>query len=205
MWVRMAVTHITKVQSFKGMKHWPFLCSSFLFMFLPTALHLSSHSYCTAPRPLFCPLCCSSLLFCGGRAAAVSQPVLLPLGSCCRDPSVLPLPLLPLFVIHCVVTLIIMDSAQVFRLSAGSWSPPYRTLFADMRANLHGHAHVQYSAVTRSCANPHTCRALAHIGHKTHTHHCNAHFFRGRMMTLFLPLRCERVLALPESSVCSDL
>lgn len=58
--------------------------------------------------------------------------------SCCRALP-LPLPLLLLlFVIHCVVTFIIMDSAQVFRLSSGSWSP--HTLL-DMHRNTHRHVH----------------------------------------------------------------
>ena len=61
-------------------------------------------------------------------AAAVSQALLLLL-LLLLAPAVATGPIcsrglpLPLFVIHCVVTLIIMDSARVFRLSAGSWSP----------------------------------------------------------------------------------
>lgn len=78
-----------------------------------------------------CLLCCPCLLFYGGRAAAVSSALLLdpavatglPIMSPAAEYSVMPLLLLTLFVIHYVVTLIIMDSAQVFRLSASSWSP----------------------------------------------------------------------------------
>ena len=133
---------------------------SFLFLLFP--LLLFGYLF------FVCPLCCSCLLFCGGSAAAVSQPGLLPapagatglpITSPAAENSALPLLLLllllPLFVIHCVVTLIIMDSAQVFRLSAGSWCA-----HIDSHTNMHRHAHVYKPthAWLRTCTRAHGCR-----------------------------------------------
>lgn len=108
---------------------------SFLFILFSPSLPFTLHYFFTPPvqLALFFVLlfCCCCLLFCGRRAAAVFQPLLpaptvatgLLITSPAAEDSLLPLLLLlSLFVIHCVVTLMIMDSAQVFRLSAGSWS-----------------------------------------------------------------------------------
>lgn len=152
----------------------------FLYPALPSS---STHSVLSSPsfsplhhfftlnvQPPFLFVCRSYLLFCGGRAAAVSQPLLLapagatglPITSPAAEISVLPLLLLlllPLFVIHCVVTLIIMDSAQVFRLSAGSWSP-HITLSSTCTQTCAGmHTYMSWANL---CTLGYTC-ALAHM------------------------------------------
>lgn len=131
-------------------------------MFLPVALHLISHSYCTAP----CPHCLPALLLlfiilwwescCCFSACAASTGLLIT--SPAAESSVPSLPPLPLFVIHCVVTLIIMDSARVFRLSAGSWSP--RTAHSS-------------STCAQTCTGMHP-----HTWVQTHTHTAAVHTSR---------------------------
>ena len=113
-------------------------------------------------------LCCSWLLFCG--CCCPPTPLCSCSShwadrvSCCRGlSSLLPLllPLLPLFVIHCVVTLMIMDSAQVFRLSAGSWSPRIAlslTCTTQARSGMHmSAARAGRRTRPRSAAHTRTC------------------------------------------------
>lgn len=142
------------------------LCSSFLLPFASRHRFLS-RSYCPAD-PLLClpgllllfiilrrESCCCFLSLCrcllqeqqGYQSRPLPQrPLLCP---CCRRCSVCDS--------LCVVTLIIMDSARVFRLSAGSWST--RTTLS--------------STCTQTCA-----------GMRTHTHWWCAwlHTFTGAHM-----------------------
>lgn len=85
--------------------------------FWPSSLFFNSFGTTVQPPFFFVYLrCCSCLLFCSGRAAPVSPALLLapavatwPITSPAAEDSVVPLLLLPLFVIHCVVILIMMD------------------------------------------------------------------------------------------------
>lgn len=127
-------------------------------------------------------------------AAAVSQALLLllapavatgPITSPSAEDSVLPplllLLLFPLFVIHCVVTLIIMDSAQVFRLSAGSWSPHITLSLTctQTRTGIYSTRSCGATKETRSCS---VARVHTWVQKHTNAIHTN----RGIWLCFFL-------------------
>lgn len=112
------------------------------------------------------------LLFCCGRAAAVSQPLLLasavaaelPITSPAAEDFVLP----RLFGTHCVVTLIIMDSTRVFRLSVDRWSPHIALSLTCTQARTGMHTRTHLSRTTNlhmlGCVHP-----LAHMDANSQT------------------------------------
>lgn len=158
---------------------------------LPFALHhfFPLSHYCTATS-LLCPptllllfiilrweRCC----YFSGFAAGSCSSQWADHDSCCRRLCSAPAAAAP-SVIHCVVTLMIMDSARVFRLSAGSCSPRITLSLTCTQTRTDTHT---YKGNKPACAWLHTC---------TCTHGCehiNAIHTSVVMMTFLLPLRCK--------------
>lgn len=108
------------------------------------------------------------------------------------------LPLLPLFGIHCVVTLIIMDSARVFRLSADRWSPHIALSLTCAQARTGTYAFVQDNKTAHAWLRARTCTHGCKLTNAKCTH-------LSMMMMLPLSFRYKRVLELPRPFVCPDL
>lgn len=113
-------------------------------------------------------------------------------------PPWLMLPLLPLFGTHCVVTLIIMDSAHVFRLSADRWSPHIALSLTCAQARTGTYAFVQDNKTAHAWLRARTCTHGCKLTNAKCTH-------LSMMMMLPLSFRYKRVLELPRPSVCPDL
>lgn len=108
------------------------------------------------------------------------------------------LPLLPLFGTHCVVTLIIMDSARVFRLSADRWSPHIALSLTCTQARTGTYVFVQDNKTAHAWLRARTCTHGCKLTNTKCTH-------LSMMMMLPLSFRYKRVLELPRPSVCPDL